>query len=110
MAVWGWKPSLYVDLGVVPSVRNAGYVYLRDGNPAQQFLRTAYMSDLEQSRPDAIVDVEDYIWRGARHTPPEIFPELAAYLAGHYRYMGQGKVARSDDYSMVINVYVRNRE
>jgi hypothetical protein len=109
LAVWGWKPSLYVDLGLAPSVRNAGYVYLRDGNPAQEFLREAFMRDLEQSAPDAIVDVEDYIWRGERHTPPEIFPALAAYLAEHYHPWGQGKVARNDDYSMVINVYLRNR-
>ena len=109
LAVWGWKPSLYVDLGLPPAVRNAGYVYLRDGNPAQEFLRAAFMRDLEASAPDVIVDVEDYIWHGERHTPPEIFPALAAYLAEHYHPRGQGKVARSDDYSMVINVYLRNR-
>jgi len=109
LAVWGWKPSLYVDLGLPPSVRNAGYVYLRDGNPAQEFLRAAFMRDLEHSAPDEMVDVEDYIWRGQRHTPPEIFPALAAYLANHYRLAGQGKVARSDDYSMLINIYVRTR-
>jgi hypothetical protein len=109
LAVWGWKPSLYVDLGLAPAVRNAGYVYLRDGNPAQEFLRAAFLRDLRQSAPDAIVDVEDYIWKGRRQTPPEIFPELAAELARRYHLRGQGKVDRSDDYSLVINVYLRNR-
>ena len=108
LAVWGWKPSLYVDLGLPPAVRNAGYVYLRDGNPAQEFLRAAFMRDLEQSAPDAMVDVEDYIWRGQRHTPPEIFPALADYLARRYHPQGQAGWTRSNDYSMVINVYLRN--
>ncbi len=109
LAVWGWKPSLYVDLGVAPAVRNAGFVYLHDGNPAQEFLREGFMRDLQQSAPDTIVDVEDYIWRGQRRTGPETFPALARLLAEHYRPAGQGRAEYTADYSLIINVYVRER-
>jgi hypothetical protein len=109
LAVWGWKPSLYVNLGIAPAVRNAGFVYLHDGNPAQEFLREAFMRDLRQSAPDTIVDVEDYIWRGRRRSAPETFPALAAFLAEHYRAAGQGRVEYTADYSLIINVYVRPR-
>jgi hypothetical protein len=110
LAVWGWKPSLYVDLGLPPAVRSAGYAYLKDGNPSQDLLRAAFIQDLEQSRPQVFVDVEDYVLKDRRRTPPEIFPELAAYLYENYRLVGGGKGVKSNpDYSLVINVYRRVR-
>jgi hypothetical protein len=110
LAVWGWKPSLYVDLGLPPAVRSAGNAFLRDGNPSEGLLRAAFLQDLEQSKPEAFVDVEDYVFRGRRRTPLEIFPELVAYLGEHYELRGNGKVVLSNpDYTLVINVYRRVR-
>jgi hypothetical protein len=110
LAVWGWEPSLYVDLGLPPAVRSAGYAFLKDGNPSEGLLRDAFIRDLEQSKPQVIVDVEDFIYRGQRLAPPEIFPELVDYLQENYRLVGQGKGVKSNpDYTMEINIYRRIR-
>jgi hypothetical protein len=108
LAVWGWKPSLYVDLGLPPATRNAIYAFLTDGNPSQEFLRAAYMRDLEASRPNVIVDVEDWVYHGKRRTAPEIFPALASYLSKNYGVAGTAEVTETADYSMVMIIYARN--
>jgi hypothetical protein len=108
LAVWGWKPSLYVDLGLAPATRNAVYAFLTDGNPSQEFLRAAYMRDLEESRPHVIVDVEDWVYHGKRLTAPETFPALARYLAKNYGVAGTAEVTETADYSMVMIIYARN--
>jgi hypothetical protein len=107
IAVWGWKPSIYVDLGLPPATRNAVYAFLTDGNPSQEFLRAAFMRDLATSRPEVIVDVEDVVYRGHRRTSPETFPALARYLAENYGVAGNAEVTRTADYSMVIVIYAR---
>jgi len=107
LAVWGWKPSLYVDLGLPPATRNAVCAFLTDGNPNQEFLREAFMRDLEKSKPEVIVDVEDYVYRDQRQTAPETFPALAGYLGQNYVLVGQTEARRTDDYGMVIAIYTR---
>jgi hypothetical protein len=107
LAVWGWKPSLYVDLGVPPATRNAVYGFLTDGNPSQGFLRAAFMRDLEESNPEVIVDVEDMIYREQRQTGPETFPAFAHYLEQGYAVAGSAEIRKTADYSMAIVVYTR---
>jgi hypothetical protein len=107
LAVWGWKPSLYVDLGVAPATRNAVCAFLIDDNPSRDFLRAAYMRDLEKSRPEVIVDVEDYVYRGQRRSAPDTFPALAAYLDQNYILAGHTEARRTADYGMAIAIYIR---
>jgi hypothetical protein len=107
LAVWGWKPSLYVDLGLAPATRNAVYAFLTDGNPDQEFLRAAFMDDLRKSRPEVIVDVEDFVYRGARQTAPETFPALEGYLEQNYLEAGNADFHRSADYTTAIVIYRR---
>jgi hypothetical protein len=107
LAVWGWTPYLYVDLGLAPGTRDAGYASMTDGNPSQDFIRAAFLRDLEKSPPQFIVDTEDYIVGGARRTAPETFPALAAYLRSNYRLIGRGTVTRAPDVTLLIDVYLR---
>ena len=107
LAVWGWAPYLYVDLGIPPGTRDAGYASLNDGNPSQEFMRAAFMRDLAASAPQVIVDTEDYIIRGARQTAPSSFPALAAFLRANYQLVGRGTAMRGPDYSLLVDVYLR---
>ncbi len=107
LAVWGWAPYLYVDLGLPPTTRAAGYASMNDGNPSQAFLREAFLRDLGAAPPDMIVDTEDYIVRGIRRTPPSTFPALAGYLEENYQLVGRGTAALGPDYSLLVDVYLR---
>jgi hypothetical protein len=107
LAVWGWKPSLYVDLGLPPATRNAVNAFLTDGNPNQEFLRAAFLRDLAAARPEVIVDVEDMVHLGRRRTPPAIFPAFAQYLELHYAVAGTAEITRTAEDRMVIVIYDR---
>jgi hypothetical protein len=107
LAVWGWTPYLYVDLGIAPGTRDAGYASMTDGNPSEEFIRAAFFRDLEKSSPQFIVDTEDYIVSGARKTAPDGFPALAAYLRSNYKLIGRGTVSRAPEVMLQVDVYVR---
>jgi len=110
LAVWGWAPSLYVDLGLPPATRNAVYAFLTDDNPSRDFLRAAFIRDLEHSAPEVIVDTEDNVFRGQRKTSPETFPALAGYLRQHYLLLGHGELRQTADYTLVIDIYRRRAD
>ena len=107
LAVWGWAPYLYVDLGVPPGTRDAGYASMTDGNPSEDFIRSAFLRDLEKSSPQVVVDTEDYIAGGVRKTAPETFPAFAAYLGSNYRLIGRGTIVRGPDLTLLVDVYLR---
>jgi hypothetical protein len=107
LAVWGWTPYLYVDLGIPPSTRDAGYASMTDGNPSQAYIRAAFLRDLEASPPRVIVDTEDYIAGGVRKTAPASFPAFAAYLRGNYRLVGRGTFTWAPGLTLLVDVYVR---
>ncbi len=109
LAIWGWVPYVYVDLGLPPTTRNAGYASMNDGNPSQAFLREAFLRDLRAAAPDMIVDTEEYVFRGVRRTPPSSFPGLAAYLDENYQLVGRGTAMRGQDFSLLVDVYQRRR-
>jgi hypothetical protein len=109
MAIWGWAPYLYVDLGLPPATRDAGYASLTDGNPSQEFMRASFLRDLAAAAPDVVVDTEDYIVNGRRRTAPSIFPALAAYLEENYQLVGRGTAAQGRDFSLLVDVYLRRR-
>jgi hypothetical protein len=107
IAVWGWAPYLYVDLGIAPGTRDAGYASMTDGNPSEPFIRAGFIRDLEASSPQVIVDTEDLVSDGVRKTAPDSFPALAAYLRGNYRLVGRGTASRGPDKSLLVDVYLR---
>jgi hypothetical protein len=107
LAVWGWTPYLYVDLGLAPGTRDAGYASMTDGNPSQEFIRAGFLDDLKKSPPQLVVDTEDYIAGGVRKTAPAVFPAFAAFLASHYRLIGRGTITRGPDLSLLVDVYLR---
>lgn len=107
LAVWGWAPFLYVDLGLPPTTRDAGYTSLHDGNPSQAFMRAAFLRDLVASAPQVIVDTEDYIANGVRQTAPATFPAFAAFLAQHYQLIGRGTAGRGGSFTLLVDVYYR---
>lgn len=107
IAVWGWAPYLYVDLGLPPTTRDAGYASMTDGNPSEAFIRAGFLRDLEAAPPDAIVDTEDDIVGDTRRTAPSTFPELAAFLASNYRMVGRGTATHGPGRSLLVDIYLR---
>jgi hypothetical protein len=89
LAVWGWRPSVYVRGGLTPPTRQANCGFLFIDNPSRSFLRTKYAEDLEKSLPDVVVDsggmsFEKY-WHGVHALEA---PEVAPVIRRHYSLKG----------------------
>jgi hypothetical protein len=89
LAVWGWRPSVYVRGGLTPPTRQANCGFLFIDNPSRGFLRARYAEDLESSLPDVVVDTggmsfEKY-WHGVHAIET---PEVAPVLRRHYALKG----------------------
>jgi hypothetical protein len=89
LAVWGWRPAVYVRGGITPPTRQANCAFLFIESPSRGFLRSRYASDLERSLPDIVLDsggmsFEKY-WHGVHALEA---PEIAPVMRRHYALIG----------------------
>lgn len=102
LAVWGWHPSLYVELQVAPSTRHAINHFLMVEGEHQAFLRRGLLDDLQTEQPDTVAVVRP-ILRLPGMNPESPFPELDALLRANY-------VRRSEQgfpHGTTVTVYTR---
>jgi hypothetical protein len=87
VAVWGWEPCIYVDLGLPPVTRHVINHFLTLPGPAAVFLRSRYLDDVRLARPDVILDVGE-ISEPGDHKPAlsSVFPELNSLISEHYDF------------------------
>ncbi|HEY4990010.1 MAG TPA: hypothetical protein VII09_09395 [Opitutaceae bacterium] len=89
MAIWGWRPSIYVRGGITPPTRQANCGFLFIDNPSRDFLRARYAGDLEKSLPDLVLDSGgmsfEKFWHGVHLVE---VPELAPVIRAHYALKG----------------------
>ena len=80
--VWGWAPSLYLDLDARPSTRYPIHQFLVQPSPYRDFMRRHLLQDLQRERPEWIVVVEKTEILELGSTPP--FPELQSMIDKSY--------------------------
>jgi hypothetical protein len=89
MAIWGWRPSVYVRGRLTPPTRQANCGFLFIDNPSRDFLRARYASDLEKSLPDLVLDSGgmsfEKFWHGVHMVETA---ELAPVIRAHYYLKG----------------------
>jgi hypothetical protein len=89
MAIWGWRPSIYVRGALTPPTRQANCGFLFIENPSRDFLRARYAGDLEKSLPDLVLDSGgmsfEKFWHGVHLVE---VPELAPIIRAHYFLKG----------------------
>lgn len=56
VAIWGWKPKLYIETGLPQATREAVTLYEIVPGPYQCFFRERYLADLRKSSPPVFVD------------------------------------------------------
>ena len=90
LALWGWRPQLYVETGLPQGTREAQTERQLSLNPAiQSYYQARYLRDLRTRQPAWFVDVVGAAGFGfqdrTRHGH-ETFPELAEYIQNHYEF------------------------
>lgn len=87
VAIWGWKPSLYVESGTIPATRDAIAFNQIKPSPRRAYFRDRYLFDFQASAPPVVVDavhpssfaIQDPERQGLR-----TFPELWAIVQRDY--------------------------
>lgn len=87
LAVWGWRPELYVDTQL-PQATREGHTnaQLAEG-PLREYYRHRFLEDLRRNRPAFFIDSvgpDDFGHRQRASDAHEAFPELAAHVRDAY--------------------------
>jgi hypothetical protein len=93
LAMWGWRPQLYVETGLPQGTREAQTERQLSLDPAvQAYYLNRYLRDLRQKSPAWFVDAVGPAGFGyqdrARHGH-ETLPELAREIGAHYEFLAE---------------------
>jgi hypothetical protein len=92
LAVWGWRPELYVETQLPQGVRDAHTERQMTENPQRAYFRARYLADLETNRPAFFVDAVGrggFLYRDRAASGLESFAALDQYVVGHYQLIGE---------------------
>jgi hypothetical protein len=91
LAVWGWRPELYVESQLPQATRDAHTERQMSENPQRDYFRAVYLSDLKQSRPAFFVDAVSpggFLYQDPTKAGHQTVPDLATYIASNYDLAG----------------------
>ena len=90
LAMWGWRPQLYVETGLPQGTREAQTERQLSLDPVvQAYYLGRYLRDLREQAPAWFVDAVGPASLGYQNRSQhghETLPELARYIAGHYEF------------------------
>lgn len=92
LAMWGWKPQVYVETGLPQGTRDGNTVLQLSVMPLQSFYRDRYLRDIKRWRPAWFIDAIGpsgfgFTDRGIHGF--ETFPELAAFIGSQYTFVSE---------------------
>jgi hypothetical protein len=92
LAVWGWRPELYVETQLPQAVRDAHTERQMQDNPQRAYFRARYLADVSATRPAFFVDAVGrggFLYQDRATSGLETFPELNDFVAGQYQLLGE---------------------
>ena len=86
MAIWGWRPRLHVETGVLQATSESVPVWQFRPNPQQMYFVKRFVDELQQSNCRLFVDTQipgdlSYEWFGIRGQRFDEFPQIATIVA-----------------------------
>ena len=87
MAIWGFRPDIFVALSAVPATRDMCTQNAIKPNPLSSYYRDRFLSDLKQSKPPTFIDATPPGLSGftdPNHEAHENFEALKTYIADNY--------------------------
>jgi len=90
LAVWGWRPELYVETQLPQATHEAHTEAQVNEHPQRDYFRARFVTDLRASAPAFFIDSvgpDDFQLRDSVHQGHETVPELRDYIAREYSEM-----------------------
>jgi hypothetical protein len=92
LAVWGWRPELYVESQLAQAVREAHTERQMMKSPLQAYFRTRFLADVEATQPAFFVDAvgsKGFLYQDRAVNGLETFAGLNDYIGRHYQLVGE---------------------
>ena len=102
IALWGWRPDIYVELQAPQAVRDGHTQREMEDTPFRPYYRERYLADLRKNQPVAFIDAvgpNAFVFLDRKRFGFETFPALTAYIAAGYREVDDSPLGR---------VFIRN--
>jgi len=91
MVVWGWQCRYYVEAQLAQGTAENHSERCIFQHPLREVYRQRYLSDMKRTCPTVFMDAvgKNSLWvQDVATQGHETFPELGAYIATHYQYLG----------------------
>jgi len=92
LAVWGWRPELYVETQLPQAVRDAHTERQMKDNPQRPYFRARFLADVEATHPAFFIDAVGrggFLYQDRAASGLETFAELNDYVGQHYQLLGE---------------------
>lgn len=93
LALWGWRPQLYVETGLPQGTREAQTERQLSLDPAvQDYYLNRYLRDLREKSPAWFVDAvgpAGFGYQDRTRHGHETLPELARHIGEHYEFLAE---------------------
>ncbi len=87
MAIWGYRPDIFVALAAVPATRDISTYRAIFPGRLRTYYQNRFLSDLKQSKPPTFIDATPpdlFGFTDPKHEAHEIFEALKTYIADNY--------------------------
>lgn len=92
LTVWGWRAELHVYSQLPQATREAHTQWLIQEVPQRDYYRRRFLTDLARTQPRFVADAvgpRGFGFTDRTTAGHEIFPAFSAWLAQHYRELGE---------------------
>jgi hypothetical protein len=92
LAVWGWRPEIFVETGLPQGTRESMTERQMSENPMRDYFRGEFLADVRANRPAFLVDAVGpggFIYQDPAATGIATFPALAAVVEHSYHRVGE---------------------
>jgi hypothetical protein len=97
LAIWGWRPQLYVETGLPQATRDGQTSRMIDAGPMFDFYRARYLADFVRTRPRWFVDAvggNNFAYTDRWAQGHQTFRDLAAVIRSDYVLVGEADGCR----------------
>jgi len=92
LAVWGWRPELYVETQLPQAVRDAHTERQMKDSPQRDYFRARFLADVQATPPAFFVDAVGsggFLYQDRAAAGLETFAELGDFVGRYYELLGE---------------------
>lgn len=97
LAIWGWRPGLYVETGLPQGTRDGQTSRMIEQSPMRTYYRKRYLADMVRNRPRWFVDAtggDNFAYKNRSSEGHQTFWDLEGFVRTDYELVGEADGCR----------------